>query len=107
MDHCEYTEKKKKELVDVAQRMVAGTYDLIEGCREIVSLRHEIDDPDNEVFTPIRGIESDSDDYPKGSVRSHYQKDFLERLDKEETEYLSRTKSVIITSCEEIIKEFS
>jgi hypothetical protein len=49
---AELLESKKAELIAVANAMLDGTMDLIEGVRKICSLRFAVGDPDNDVFMP-------------------------------------------------------
>jgi hypothetical protein len=54
------------ELVGIATAMLNGEKDLLEGIREICSLRHAIGDAENRVFRVIRAAESETDHFPLG-----------------------------------------
>jgi hypothetical protein len=98
---------KRAELVSVAEAMIVGKMDLIEGVRKITALRHEIGDGDDQVFVPIRAIESETDHFPVGAIRTQYTSDYLKRLDEEMTLYLADAKQDILGACREIVRMYS
>lgn len=100
-------EEIKQKAVFIAQNIVNESIGLVDGCRQIVSLRlcQEIrDDPD---FLTIRGFESETDEFPIGEVRKHYNQEALKKLDTELNSYVARVKPIIISACENIIKKYS
>ena len=60
----------RAELVRVATAMINCEVGLIEGVRKHCSLSYAVGDPDNEVFLPIHAIDSETDHFPIGEVRS-------------------------------------
>jgi len=98
---------KRSELVSVANAMLDSKMDLIEGVRRVCSLRLAIDDPDNDVFIPFRAIESETDHFPLGEMRSRCSTDYLQRMDADMTLYLSDAKQDILNGCKEIIRILS
>lgn len=107
MNSLESTERKRSELTGVAAAMLDGQMHLIEGVRKICSLRHAIGDPDNEVFMPIRAIESETDHFPLGEIRTRCALEYLKRMDDEMQRYLADAKADILAACREIIRVFS
>lgn len=101
------TTDKRAELISVATAMLNGKMNLIEGVRKICSLRHAVGDPDNEVFMPIRTIESETDHFPLGQMRERCAKDYLQRVDNEMQCYIVDVQDIILTACREIIRIFS
>lgn len=97
----------RRELVLIASGMLAGSVNLIEGMRRICALRFVIDDPTNEIFLPIRAMESETDSFPLGATRSNYSGDYLARADAEMERYLTSAREEILRSCREIIQRFS
>jgi len=93
-------------MVQVARLMLAGQYDLIEGCRRIVSLGSLIDAEDEEVLIPFRGFDSETDHFPRGDVRRQYAPVFLESLDKESDEYLADARTEILRFCSDLLTRF-
>lgn len=100
-------ESTRSELIAVATAMQDGKMDLIEGVRKICSLRFAVGDPDNDVFMPIRAIESETDHFPLGEMRSRCASDYLQRMDAEKQRYLSDARQDILDACKEIIRVFS
>lgn len=103
----ELLESKRAELIAVANAMLDGKMDLIEGVRKISSLRFAVGDPDNDVFMPIRAIESETDHFPLGEVRSRCAADYLRQSDAEMQRYLADARQDILDACKEIIRVFS
>jgi hypothetical protein len=98
---------KRTELVSVANAMLDGKMDLIEGVRRVCSLRFAIADPDNDMFLSFRAIESETDHFPLGEMRSRCATDFLQRMDADMKYYLSDAKQDILNGCKEIIRILS
>ena len=107
MEECNSFEKKKIELVLVAQSILDGKMDLIEGVRNICSLRPETGDPDNEVFLLIRAIESETDHYPVGQTRKRCSAEYLHRMDIEKQRYIEDAMNDIFNACKKIVKIYS
>lgn len=101
------TATKRTELVAVAEAMIEGKMDLIEGVRKITALRHDVENADDAVFMPIRAIESETDHFPVGVARAQYASDFLRRTDEEMERYLADAKADILTACKEIVRVYS
>jgi hypothetical protein len=87
--------------------MLRGEMPLIEGCRKICRLRHKLSDPENGVFLPIRGIESETDHFPLGEARSKCATENLHRTDTEMEQYLAGAREDILKACRQIIQVFS
>lgn len=98
---------KRAELIEVATAMIDGRMHLIDGCRRLTALRHEVENPDSEVFMPIRAIDSETDHFPIGDVRKQCAPDYLERVDEEMGRYLADAKEDILTACQEIVRAYS
>lgn len=100
-------EQARLELLEVANSMLGGKIHLIEGCRKICSLRHKVGDADNQIFIPIRGVESETDHYPLGDARKICDQDYLKKIDAEMEQYIAEVKNTILQSCKEIIKVYA
>jgi len=107
MNHETYLAEKRNELVNVAMSVLSGDMNLIEGIRKMNSLRFEIEDSDNDVFLFIRGVESETDQFPIGLMRSYCHMDYLHRMDAEMEDYLAKARESIFQSCREIIQRYS
>lgn len=107
MEHAEHVDLKRKELIGVAIAMLAGELNLIEGVRRICGLRFAVDDPDNAVFLIVRGIESQTDAFPIGAMRSNCNQEYLQKMDAEMDSYLADAATDILQACNEIISTFT
>ena len=107
MEQTERVAEKRRELVSIASSMLAGETNLIEGVRQICALRFAVEDPENEVFLAIRGIESETDTFPLGPMRARCSPEYLRRMDGEMQSYLSEAQGDILQACREIVKAFS
>lgn len=99
--------EKRRELVSIASSMLAGGTDLIEGVRQICALRFAVEDPENEVFLAILGIESETDTFPLGSMRASCCPEYLKRMDSEMQSYLAEAQGDILRACREVVRAFS
>lgn len=98
---------KRAELIAVAEGMIDGKINLIEGVRKITALRHDVGNPDEKLFMPIRAIESETDHFPIGSARMQCAPDYLKQADEEMERYLTNTKDDILAACREIVRAYS
>jgi hypothetical protein len=106
-DESDNISAKRHELVAVAAGMLAGGINLIDGMRRICKLRFAIEDPENEVFLPIRAMESETDSFPLGEMRSYCSEDYLKQADAEMKIYLADAGDDILQACREIVRAFS
>lgn len=106
-DQLDSVSASRNELVTIASGMLAGGVNLIEGMRRICALRFAIEDPDDEVFLPIRAMESETDSFPLGAMRSNCSEDYLKRADAEMECYLVDAHDDILQACKEIIRTFT
>ena len=94
------------KIVSIAQSIINGQDNVIEAIRMMVYLLHQTPHLDDENFFPIRGIESETDNYPLGKVRDNYAPDFLQRLDKETNEYLVKVHEPLVDACKKIVSKY-
>jgi hypothetical protein len=107
MEHLDFIDSKRKELVATATAMLFGEINLIWGIRRILSLSGEIGDGGNEVYIPVRAIDSETDHFPLGDVRLNWESGALGRMDIEMEDYLTEAKEDILRSCQEIVQFYS
>jgi hypothetical protein len=98
------TDQTLSKLVQVARDMLENRINLIEGCKKICALRHELSDPENDIFLPIRAIDSETDHFPLGTVRDGCAENYLRRVDEEMLHYLEDARDDIRAACREIIR---
>ncbi len=107
MEQAEGFDSKRRELVAVAESMLAGGANLLEGVRRVCALRFAVEDPENEVFLAIRAIDSETDHFPLGAVRASCSPEYLKRADDEIRAYLADAREEILQACREIVEAFS
>jgi hypothetical protein len=93
-------------LVAAAAALATAQPPTLEQIRRVCSLRFTIGEPDHEVFLPLRGIESETDDFPTGALRARCSEDYLRRKDLELNEYLRENLANIREYCVAIIAVF-
>lgn len=94
------------KIVRVAQAMVEGKIQLIQGCRELCGLLSRTSEPERDVFLAIIAVESETDHFPLGDVRKECAPDYLKRMDREIDRYLEDARGDILCACHEIIQIF-
>lgn len=95
----------KSVIVKIAERLILGKIDTLEGCRQLVNLHHTLDDNSRELFLPLVGIVSETDDFPVGDERSVWMPESLVALDQEKEKYLGQVSTMISSTCRTIISK--
>lgn len=96
-----------QKIVDICHKVINEEIGIIEGCRELVSLRGQYNLEEDELFDPIVGVDSETDDYPLGDVRELFSKDYLDRLDREVGGYILKVRLSVIEDCRNLIEKYS
>jgi hypothetical protein len=97
----------RAEIVAIALAMTIGKLDLIEGARKITEKRFSVEDPNDEVFFPIRAVESDTDRFPIGSAQDAWDTESLKHINDELSLYMKDARSDILEACNRIISKYS
>jgi hypothetical protein len=95
------------ELVAVATAMIDGNMNLIEGVRQITALRSRVQNPSDEIFMPIRAIESETDHFPLGSARAQCAPAYLTEMDAKMERYIADARHDILAACQAIVRAYS
>lgn len=97
----------RQRMIEAAHDMLDGSLTYIEGSRRINRLRWSADlsdfDPD---ILPFIGIDSETDAFPLGEVRQHWQPDALVKLQPEFEKAEEWARKVGRKACEKLIKRF-
>jgi hypothetical protein len=101
------TGEVKAEIIITARAMSDGRISLIDGIRKICALSVATGEPDNEIFLAFRALESETDHYPLGEVRSQYSSNYLQKLDTELHMYISDRTPLILDECKRVILKYS
>ena len=112
MSHDEYVEKatgeNRAEAVAIAQKMLDGSLDYIQGSRRLSSIGSRIgfneSDPDFEIF---RMIDSETDSLPVGHTREYWSEEALQRLQPEYDRSVEWAKKISLEHCMSIVRRFS
>ena len=99
---------KRQRIGSVAQSILDGRIGIIEGARQIISLRHEsgIEEPDPDLLLFVV-IESETDCLPLGPVRTHWAADALAKKDVEIAETAAFYHSRVIEVCQRLVARFA
>jgi len=99
--------EQSAEIVKVAQAILNGTIDIIEGSRMLHGLGHDecVDDldPDFSIFVVI---DSDTDHLPIGDVRKMWSVDALIEKDEEIRKIIDFYKEDVLKACSNLILRF-
>jgi len=96
----------RARIVSVAEAMIQGDMQLIQGCRTICGLLSDTSESEREAFLAIRGIESETDHFPLGEVRKECSPDYLKRMNAEMERHIEAARRDILDACRELIKIF-
>ena len=97
----------KSAIINIAQSMIDGNIDLLEGCRTLCALCSSTEDlkiVNHSAFDTIRGIDSETEIFPRGELVTYFNPEYLSTMAKEEELYLEKNKDLIIEACKEIVK---
>jgi hypothetical protein len=75
--------RAESQILSVAKRILAGQLGVIAASRELSPLRHEVEAELSEVLLVFTRIDSETDTFPIGDDRQHWNPDALERKDHE------------------------
>ena len=95
------------EITRIAQAMIAGELELIEGCRELAGYLSDAalrSDPDART---IIGVDSEADAFPIGAVRERWANEALAERDRERTEYMTRVTPIVLAACGALVAKLN
>lgn len=108
MTHEEYIQRQRKKVCELAEKMLEGSIDYLEGAIEIGSLRFELDLPkDDEDILVFSLISSETDHLPIGAAKSYWSKEALLRLKPEIESSTNWAKEISLTNCKNLVKRFN
>ena len=80
----------------IAKKVLAGEYDPLLACREIVMMKEDLTVVPDEVMTGFRGIDSEVDGLPLGHERAYWDKEALRENDLIATKYREQVREAIL-----------
>ena len=96
----------RASLVQIAQAILDEKIHVVLGCREIDRLRSESSDRESPIFNPFRVVSSETDSFPFGDVRRHWNDDVLAQRDLELKAYVCEIHESIKQACHAIIDTY-
>ena len=78
--------RAKSQVLALAKQLLTGRLGAIAASRKLSPLRHELESELAEVLLVFTAIDSETDTLPIGEVRQHWNREALERKDREITE---------------------
>jgi hypothetical protein len=93
-------------LVKICNAIINGRTDFVSGSRMLRVFYLMASDEDKDLYTPIIGFESETDDYPLGSHRKRFPIDELGKMDESIIDYENRCSVVFLTACRALIKRY-
>lgn len=107
MNHEEYVQLQRRRVADLARRILDGQIDVLEGAREIVRLRFEIDvDPDDNDVAAFVAVESETDHLPVGAEKASWSPDALKRKEPELECSREWAYRVVQEECKNLVRRF-
>jgi len=108
MTHEEYIANNRKKVASVAEGMLNGTINYLEGAIELSLLRFEVNTPeDDKDFLVFSGIASDIDHLPIGAQRKNWSNEALDRHEPEIQEATNWAKEISLTQCKSLFERFN
>jgi len=92
-------EDTKLELLSVIEDILGNKVNLIDGVRIINHLKNKREDIEDNIFNTFVYVGSETDSYPRGSVRDTWNDESLLRIDKEAEDSIKDFRSDIETAC--------
>jgi len=97
---------KYDRIIKICHSLISGQTNIILGCREIVSLRSDLDLENDLDFLPFISVASETDDWPEPSIRRNFNTEYLKKIDKETNEYIKSVQETIMESCKLLISKY-
>lgn len=95
------------KIVAICEAIKGEKIGIIAGSRTLVSLHFELFDENDEDFMFFIGVDSETDHLPVDWESKNWNKESLERKDKEIAEFEVFYKDDVLSACEKLIRRFS
>ncbi len=93
-----------EETLRICRGLLDGSIPMIDGCRQITSLRNEMGATGNSVFDIFVVVDSDSDHLPFGNVRQHCSPEWLQKADAEIADIESLYREPVRKAAEALLR---
>ena len=100
--------RARHSAVAAATDMLQGRLGLAEGCRRLVYLAQGVvpDWTADSDFVLIGAFAMETDNYPVGAARAHWNPDALEKEDAKRAEYEAGMRDALLKACANLIARF-
>src|SRR5579859_7742704 len=90
----------------LASEIIQKKINLVEGVRALEHLLVTLKIDMDEEFLTIKAVDSESDVFPMGSVRKHWNPEKLKELDKERIEFEKFYENGVFEACRKLVEKF-
>lgn len=97
------------EALLTVRTMLSGETSLIDGCRRIVRLLGKLEQglAASEAALTFVAVESETDDYPAGPERGHWDPEVLRQRDAEMERYLASVREQVLDACRQLERKLA
>jgi hypothetical protein len=99
MGHPEFIAVQWKSLADTLEAFQSGRLGVTEASRKVVAIRDALGELSNPLFIPFIAVESETDAFPLGEVRSRWSVQALSRMDAERESAEAFYRPQLIEAC--------
>ena len=83
-----------------------GSVGIVEAARTLTGISVALGTENEEPFISFQGIDSETDDFPLGDVRAHWNPDALAREDAKRERYEAAVRERVIEYCQMLIARY-
>jgi len=91
-------------ILEVAKELIGGRLSVIEASRELSPFRHDVEPQLAEILLTFTAIDSETDTLPIGAVRKEWNRESLERMDREIVEAERLYRDSAMSAAAELIR---
>ena len=102
MTHEDYINQLRVKQVEIACGMLDGEVGIIEGVRQLVAIQNQFATSDDDDSLLLRGIESESDNFPLDDSRKYWNDAALKVEDTKIREFESSFRDQVLDICRRI-----
>lgn len=88
-----------RDLIEVLNALLSERLSVTEGCRRVSRLASDLNQRSNKLFLPFIGVDSETDRFPLGDVRTRWSSAALVREDEERARVENHYKSFVANAC--------
>jgi hypothetical protein len=88
-----------RALIEVLGALLSERISVTEGCRRVSRLAFDLNQRRNKLFLPFVGVDSETDRFPLGDVRTRWSHAALVRADEERASVEKHYKSFVANAC--------